>query len=279
MGAATSPTSVPAASHASTAVFTTLDHGDGDDPASPNERLSGEAKVASLVAGTSCPALSFVLGSTTVSVTASTSFERGACQDIVIGAKLKVTGTRQPSGSVVATSVEVEPAEADDDDPVSGPGRNEAVEGEGVITGLQTGTSCPALTFLIGAKSIAVTAATVFDRGTCADLAIGARVHVKGTMTGDNIAATRVAVQQTQSPGHPVVEGDGRVTSLVAGTACPTLKFKADEWTITLDQSTTLVGGTCADIAVGTKLGVKGTITAEHEALASQIVFKGPSDN
>jgi hypothetical protein len=39
------------------------------------------------------------------------------------------------------------------------------------------------------------------------------------------------------------------------------------------------VNGTCADIAVGKKVGVKGTVTAEHEVLATQIVFKGTGDD
>jgi uncharacterized protein DUF5666 len=231
--------------------------------------VAGESRVTSLVSGTSCPALSVMLGTFKVSFTATTVFERGSCADVVVGSKLRVQGNTQPDGSIVATSVEVEVED-----------ENEPVEGEDVITGLKAGTSCPTLTFLIGSKSISVTTTTVFDNGTCADLKVGARVHVKGTMTGDAIVATRIQVQQPQVPGHPVIEGDGRVTSLVTGTSCPALHFKAEEeWTVTLDASTTFVGGTCADIAVGRKVGVKGTVTAEHQVLASQIVFKGPGDN
>jgi uncharacterized protein DUF5666 len=212
-----------------------------------------------------------MMGSFKVSVNSDTVYDRGACADIVVGAKLRVTGTRQTDDSILAASIEVK---TDDD----GEHQNEPVEGEGIITGLRTGTSCPALTFLIGAKAITVSDATVFDRGACEDLTIGRRVHVRGTMSGDEIVAARVEVQ-SQSPGHPVVEGDGRVTSLVPGTSCPTLQFIAEEeWTVTLDEHTVLVGGVCADIAVGRKVGVKGTVTAEHEVLAAQIVFKGPAD-
>jgi len=233
--------------------------------------VAGESRVTSLVSGTSCPALSVMLGTVKVSFTATTVFERGACADVAVGSKLRVSGTTQTDGSVVAANVEVE---------VENEHENEPVEGEDVITGIKAGTACPALTFLIGSKSISVTTATVFDRGTCDDLKIGARVHVKGTMTGDNVVATRIQVQQPQTPGHPVLEGDGRVSSLVAGSSCPALQFKAEEeWTVTLDASTTFVGGACADIAVGRKVGVKGTVTGEHQVLASQIVFKGPGDN
>ena len=153
-------------------------------------------------------------------------------------------------------------------------GPRQHVEGEGIITGLKTGTSCPMLTFLIGSKSINVTGDTVFERGICEDLAIGLRVHVKGEMLDDDVVATSIQIQ-SQSPGHPVVEGNGRVTGIVSG-ACPALVFMAEEvWTVTLSESTTFVNGTCADIAVGKKVGVKGTVTAEHEVLATKIVFKG----
>jgi predicted extracellular nuclease len=155
----------------------------------------------------------------------------------------------------------------------------EGVEGEGVITGLKAGTSCPTLTFLIGVKSISVNEDTVYEHGSCDDLTIGKRVHVKGTMVGDDVVATRVHVQN-DSPGHPVVEGDGRVTSLVGSTACPTLQFIAEEeWTVTVDANTVFVGGVCGDIAVGSRVGVKGTVTAEHEVLATKIVFKGPDND
>jgi len=280
-GSTTAPTSLTTGATGSNNHVTTQDHG-GDDHSTPgnqspspnqgpgNSNLSGDGRVTSLVTGTACPTLSFMIGTVKVTLAATTTFERGTCADIVVGAKVHVNGTRLADGSVTATGVQVEAAENED--------RDEPVEGEGVITALKTGTTCPTLTFSIGTKSISVTATTVFDRGACVDLVVGARVHVKGSMTGDNVVATQIEVQQAQTPGHPVVEGDARVAGLVAGTTCPALKFMAEEWTVTLDASTTFVGGTCADIAVGKKVGVKGTVTAEHAVLASQIVFKA-NDN
>jgi len=267
-GAATAPTSVLATNATSANVFTPQDH--GGSGGNPNDRLSGESHVTSLVAGTACPTLSFMMGSFKVLATGSTVFERGVCTDIAVGSKLRVSGTRQADGSILATSIEVEARENEHE--------NEAVEGEDVITGLKAGTACPTLTFLIGTKSISVTASTVFEHGTCADLTVGTRVHVKGTMTGNSVIATRIEVQH-DSPGHPEVEGEARVSSLVAGTACPALKFKIEEWTVTLGPSTVFTGGMCADIAVGKRLGVKGTVTGEHQVLATRIIFKGNGDN
>jgi hypothetical protein len=47
---------------------------------------------------------------------------------------------------------------------------------------------------------------------------------------------------------------------------------------VTVDATTNFVGGTCADLAVGRKVGVKGIVTAEHRVLGQQIVFKGPGN-
>jgi len=154
----------------------------------------------------------------------------------------------------------------------------EHVEGEGIITAVDAATSCPTLRFSIGSKSIGVTADTIFERGACSDLTIGRRVHVTGDMLGDDVIATRVEIQN-ESPGHPEVEGESRVTSLVSGTSCPALKFKVDEWTVTLSASTTFVNGACADVAVGRKVGVKGTVTGEHQVLATRVIFKGDRDD
>ena len=41
-----------------------------------------------------------------------------------------------------------------------------------------------------------------------------------------------------------------------------------------LNTSTTFVGGTCGNVAVGRKLGVRAVMTGEKQALATQIVFK-----
>ncbi len=57
------------------------------------------------------------------------------------------------------------------------------------------------------------------------------------------------------------------------------LKFKIEDWTVTLDSSTVFTGGSCTSVAVGKKLGVKGTVTADHQVLATRIVFKDNDAN
>ncbi|HMF94817.1 MAG TPA: DUF5666 domain-containing protein [Vicinamibacterales bacterium] len=234
--------------------------------------VEGEGMVTGLTAGTACPTLQFTVSTFTVKLTATTTFEHGVCTDIKVGVMLEVTGTMDTAThTVTASKVELKNENE---------GENEPAEGDGVVTSLVTGTSCPTLQFMVGTFLIKLDANTVFDKGTCADIQVGMKVHVKGGMnrTTSSVLATRIAVQTDNGgpgkPDHPVIEGDAHVTSLMSGTACPTLTFRVDEWTVMVDATTTFVAGTCADIKPGRHVGVKGVITAEHTVQASFIVVK-----
>ncbi len=230
--------------------------------------FSADVTVSSLVTGTACPNLSFMVGPYTIKVSTVTTYENGTCANIAPDSKLKLTGTRQSDGAVAASRI-VFGSTTNTNTPGGQP-----VEGDGVITTLRSGTSCPALEFYIGSYLIQANASTTFDSGACSDLVAGTRVHVKGTLQSDgSVLATRLGVQ-SQSPGYPVAEGEGRVSNLVSSTTCPALAFMIDEYTVTLNASTTFVGGTCGDVAVGRKLGVKAIMTGEKQALATQIVFR-----
>jgi Domain of unknown function (DUF5666) len=258
---------------------TKIEFKDGVPPVTPpgttppaTQPVEGEGAVTALTAGTACPTLQFQVGTFSVKLDATTVFERGVCTDIKVGVKLEVKGTMDTATrSITASKVEFD-NELENE--------NEPAEGEGIVTSLVTTTACPTLQFMIGSFLIKVDANTVFDKGSCADIKVGTRVHVKGGMnrTTSSVVATRIAVQTDNSgpgrPDHPIVEGEARVTSLMSGTSCPTLTFKVDEWTVSVDASTSFVGGTCASIVPGTKLGVKGAVTAEHTVLASSIVVK-----
>jgi hypothetical protein len=149
----------------------------------------------------------------------------------------------------------------------------EKVEGEGVISSVSSATACPALTFMIGTYAIKGSASTVFESGACADLKAGLRVHVKGTLNSDSsVNATLVRIQH-DAP-HPEAEGEGVVTSIVAGSSCPALKFLIGEYTIVSDASTQFLSGSCNDIAVGTKVHVKGSMTDARTAAATRIIVK-----
>jgi hypothetical protein len=276
VGGVTAPSTItaPAVAATTTNRVVAFDHGDDGD------EVDGEAPVTSLVAGTSCPSLGFMIGDFKISVTSATRFEGGTCADIKPGARLEVQGIKTGT-NIAASKIEFEQLA-----PTTPPGTpttppaTQPVEGEGTVTSVTAGSACPALQFQVGTFSVKVDATTIFERGTCADIKVGMKVHVKGGMnrTTSSVLATRIAVQTDNSgpghPDHPVIEGEARVTSLMSGTSCPALTFQIEEWTVSVDASTAFVSGTCASIKPGTKLGVKGVITAEHTVLASSIVVK-----
>jgi hypothetical protein len=263
-GLSTAPTSVQSAAPQTTGTSPHVSPFDnGRTGENESEAVDGEAPVTSLVAGTSCPTLSFMIGQFKISVSGTTVFEGGVCTDIKQGARLEVKGTKTGT-NIVASKIEFKEG---------GNGATEPVEGEGVVTSLATGTSCPTLQFNIGTFVVKLSATTTFVGGACADVKAGVKVEVKGVRntTDRSITATSVTVKGAEQSG-PEDEGEG-VVSLVTGTSCPTLSFKIDEFTVSTTATTTYVGGACSNIVPGARLRVRGRITGEHTAVASKITF------
>jgi hypothetical protein len=132
---------------------------------------------------------SFVVNGTTITTDAATSYSKGTCASVVPGALVQVKGATLADGTVRATDVMFKKAEGDDPDG-DGEGKNK-LQLEGIVTA----GACGAFTV----KNVAVTtdASTVFKNGRCEEIAIGARVHVKGTSTGPGTAlATEVNIQR-----------------------------------------------------------------------------------
>ncbi len=249
--------------------------------------VSGEAIITSVVATTSCPALTFMLGTYPVSTNASTHFENGTCASLRAGVKVAVTGTKA-GDAIVATNVAVRelsgtPAPKPEPTAPTAP-----VSGEAIITSVVTTTSCPALTFMLGTYTVSANSSTHFENGTCASLKAGLKVAITGTKIGDTIVATNIAVRElagtpAPKPGEPTApktpereaEGEGVVTSVTAGTACPTLQFMIGSYTIKLGEATQYLAGACADLKVGSKVGVKGTVAADGSVSASAIAVRG----
>jgi hypothetical protein len=228
--------------------------------------VEGEGVVTGLVSGTACPTLSFLIGPYTITVTASTTYQGGTCADIKVGSRVNVYGTRQGDGSLLVTRLVLKPATH----------AEEPVEGEATVTSVRAGTACPALEFTLAERYVVkVTASTAYQGGTCADIKTGTKMHVRGTSGADgSVTASSVNIQAAETHHEESAEGDGGVTSLVAGTACPALRFLIEEYTIVVDSKTEYVGGTCADIKVGAKVGVKGSMAAGKIVTATRITFR-----
>lgn len=121
---------------------------------------------------------SFVVNGTTITTDAATNFSKGTCASVVPGAIVQVKGSTLADGTVRATDVKFKTEDDGDDDD----GDNTKIEIEGLVT---AGT-CGSFTV----KNVLVTtdAATVFVNGRCEEIAINARVHVRGTPTGAGTA-------------------------------------------------------------------------------------------
>jgi hypothetical protein len=128
---------------------------------------------------------------------------------------------------------------------------------------------------MIGSYAITLDAATQYLGGFCGDLKAGVKVGVKGSVNADgSVTASVISVKSETPRPEPEAEGEGFVTGLVAGTACPALQFQISEYTITVSASTQFVGGGCSSIALGKRVGVRGTMTGAKTATASQITIK-----
>lgn len=77
---------------------------DGDDHEGEHEN---EAEASGTISGITpgCPTISFTLSTTTVTTNASTEYKGATCTTLKNGDKVKVEGTKQPSGAILAREV------------------------------------------------------------------------------------------------------------------------------------------------------------------------------
>jgi hypothetical protein len=54
-----------------------------------------------------CPAVVFVVKTTTIVTNPATDFRKGNCSDLSLGDDVSVTGTMQPDHTVLATTVQI----------------------------------------------------------------------------------------------------------------------------------------------------------------------------
>jgi hypothetical protein len=148
-----------------------------EDTGNDNDETEAEIKgTISAFSGTAtCPAATFMIGTTKVTTSATTVFDDVTCATLANGAIVEVEGTTQADGSISASKVEGE----------AGPD-----EVEGMIFALAGTGSCPALTFKVGstlatATTVNTNSSTTFNGVVCTALANGARVEVEGTKQAD----------------------------------------------------------------------------------------------
>ena len=173
------------------------DHGQKDNA----HRVEANGAITSL----NVTARTLSVGTTHVSVPAATPIRHGsttvAFADLKVGDHVEVKGTLNATAVLVASEVKVEQgghghdgdaADDDDDDDKKDDAVNR-VELTGAVSAL-TGSCLTALGFTVQTKLVVTTATTTFRGTTCAAIAVGTVVEVKGTTQANGtIAAVRVS--------------------------------------------------------------------------------------
>jgi len=214
------------------------DNEDNDDQGD----AKNEAEVDGVVSGSTgtCPAVTFMVGSTKVTTNSATSFQDGTCADAAAnGATVEVKGTKQTDGSILATRVELK--------------KKAAAPTTVTLTGFVSGSTgtCPAVTFTAQSTKVTVNSSTTFPSTTCADATKNdANVTVTGTKQADgSVVATSVSLV-------PPTTLTGAV-SASTGT-CPAVTFTVQSTKVTVNSSTVFTSTTCA-VATANAANVKVT--------------------
>jgi hypothetical protein len=147
----------------------------------------------------------------------------------------------------------------------------------GTLTAI-AGTA-PALTLTVGDATVMTNAATVVRQGnhvlSLAALTVGQTLSVEGTLglDGTTFTAARIQIEGGGSPGPALsFDAEGAVSGL--GGTCPAVTFTLDGRAVAATAATHFVQVTCATLANGMTVRVKGTVQGDGSVVASQIQFR-----
>ena len=155
------------------------DDSDDDDSDDDSDDDANEAEVMGTVTGTpttSCPAITFFIGTMKVTTTAGTTFDDVTCSTLKSGDQVKVEGVRQTDGSIVAKEVEKR-------------GGTTTTGGTSKASGAvsEAGGTCPEKTFKLGTTKARTASTTKFEGVSCTALTNGANVEVRGSTQSDGV--------------------------------------------------------------------------------------------
>jgi len=163
--------------------------------------------------------------------------------------------------------------------PAPDPGAARA-EVEGTINAGSLTGSCAAnnLSFMVGTTRVVTNASTQFRDGTCASLAAGTRVEVKGTRQADNsILAAEVEGNDDDDDDDDDDAREVRMTgaivtgSLAGSCTASTLSFRISSTTIRTNSSTRFKDVACSSLRVGDRVEVRGLRQTDQSVLASRV--------
>jgi hypothetical protein len=242
------------------------ENGNGGDKGKGHDATTVEIEGTVATATGTCPTKTVTIGTRSFATSAATVYDEGTCAQLVATAAVEVKATTQADGTLLATKVEFEGADEDED---------ALTEVEGPVATV-TGT-CPAITVTVTGKPSVVTSATTeFRKGVCADVQPGTRVHIRGTLQANGtVAATRVDIKkgededadddESRNPHDGPGPFDGTVSELTG--VCPAVTFNLRGMEIVTSATTTFVGGTCATLQPNVQVVVTGTRVGETRTI------------
>jgi hypothetical protein len=202
--------------------------------------------------------VTFKLEAKTIKTDAATTYPEKGCADLKNGVRVGVTGTAQADGSILAKQVKFAPP------PPPPPALT-----EGTVSALSG--ACPTITFTVAGKTFTADAQTRFGDGGCAAVTNGAKVVVQ--TQAPTAGAVRVLAVKVIPPPPPPPALTGEVTA-VSGS-CPAITITLGAKVAVTNAATVFTGKTCADVKVGSKVGIYGTIAAGATTLtATKVVVR-----
>ncbi|MEW9799015.1 DUF5666 domain-containing protein [Alteromonas sp. CYL-A6] len=190
----------------------------------------------------------FVVNGRSIYINASTRFEDGNIDDIVVDALVKVKGIENDDGDIVASKIDFDREDESED-----------VEVEGEIDAFESATD-----FSVDGVSVTTSEETEFEDGTADDLALGVMVEVKGVMNDAVLEAMSVSFKDT--------DDDVEVTGVISGFESPEA-FYVGEQAVTTTSDTEYDNGNRLRLADGEQVDIEGRLNEEDVLVAREVTF------
>lgn len=222
-------------------VYGVLDIANGVYTASRVEPKSGATSYSlrGVVSALDPAAKTLTIGAAVIDVSATT-----LPAGLAVGSRVRVKlETTQVAGKWVARSVKTPEVRRHDSD---------HAEVEGTITDFTSSTS-----FSVDGMPVDATNAS-FPDGTTG-IVKGARVEVEGAVVNGTLVATKVEIKSSEEDATSGFEIEGGISA--ADTAASTITVRGV--TVKYGTGTTIGNGTAADLVVGVKVEVHGTLAAD----------------
>lgn len=147
-------------------------------------------------------------------------------------------------------------------------------QGVGDITAI-SGSCATTLTFTILGIPVQANSSTIFENGTCADLAAGRRVDVSARLVLSGGILTVVA-SRVEFVGAGEQEFEGRVQT-VTGTCATGLTITLTSGKVIMTTASTVFdpASSCASVAPGVEVEARGTTNATGQLVATRVEVEG----